>query len=90
MPISRARPQKTQPRRRVAVLDSDGFKISLARGKDGLWRFDRDTVERIPAMNRLALTRFATCKRSAAPASATNTPTPSAHPTPLPDRHHRP
>jgi MscS family membrane protein len=42
----------------VVVLDSQGFRIALARGKDGLWRFDRDTVERIPAMNQLAQARF--------------------------------
>jgi MscS family membrane protein len=42
----------------VTVCDADGFKIVLARGSDGLWRFDRDTTERIPAMNRAALARF--------------------------------
>ena len=35
-----------------------GFKIVLAKGTDALWRFDRETVERVPAMNRLALARF--------------------------------
>ena len=33
-------------------------KVGLARGADGLWRFDRATVDRIPAMNRLAQARF--------------------------------
>ena len=42
----------------VTVLDADGFKICLARGADGLWRFDRDTVDRIPAMNRASQARF--------------------------------
>jgi MscS family membrane protein len=42
----------------VTVLDGDGFKIALARGPDGAWRFDRDTVNRIPAMSRLALARY--------------------------------
>lgn len=42
----------------VTVLDSDGFKIVLARGADKLWRFDRDTVDRIPAMSRAARARF--------------------------------
>src|SRR5205807_2330049 len=42
----------------VTVYEADGFKIVMARGGDGLWRFDRDTTERIPAMNRAALARF--------------------------------
>ena len=42
----------------VTVVDADGFKIALARGADGLWRFDRDTVDRIPAMSRTAQARF--------------------------------
>src|SRR5262249_7715638 len=44
----------------VAIVDAEGFKISLARGGDGLWRFDRDTVERIPAMYRVAQVRLRT------------------------------
>jgi MscS family membrane protein len=50
-------PEKTK-RDTAAVVDADGFRITLARGEDGLWRFDRDTVERIPAMNRASLARF--------------------------------
>jgi MscS family membrane protein len=42
----------------VTVLDEHGLKVSLARGPDGLWRFSRDTVERIPAMSRACLARF--------------------------------
>ncbi len=42
----------------VTILEEKGFKVSLARGADGLWRFDRATVERIPAMTRAALSRF--------------------------------
>jgi MscS family membrane protein len=49
---------KQTPRDTVAVEDGDGFQITLARGADGLWRFGRETVERIPAMNRAALNRF--------------------------------
>jgi MscS family membrane protein len=45
-------------RNQVAVFDSEGFKISLARGPDNLWRFDRGTVDRIPAMSRASLARF--------------------------------
>ena len=50
-------PEKTD-RKSVTLFDAEGFKISLARGIDGLWRFDRDTVDRIPAMNRMSLARF--------------------------------
>jgi MscS family membrane protein len=50
-------PDKTD-RDSIAVVDADGFKIVITRGKDGLWRFDRDTAERIPAMCRLAQARF--------------------------------
>jgi MscS family membrane protein len=50
-------PEKTA-RDRVAVLDEKDFKIFLVRCPDGLWRFDRDTVDRIPAMSRTALARF--------------------------------
>lgn len=39
----------------VVLHDADGFKIALGRQADGQWRFDRDTVNRIPAMYRLAL-----------------------------------
>jgi MscS family membrane protein len=42
----------------VTLLDAEGFKVAMVRGVDGLWRFDRDTVDRIPAMNRAALARF--------------------------------
>src|SRR5262249_1571271 len=42
----------------VPIVDAEGFKIVLARGVDGLWRFDRETVDRIPAMIRASLARF--------------------------------
>ncbi len=42
----------------VTVVDEPGFKITMDKGRDGLWRFDRDTVERIPAMTRASLARF--------------------------------
>jgi MscS family membrane protein len=42
----------------ATVLELDGFKIGLARCADGLWRFDRATVDRIPAMSRAAQSRF--------------------------------
>lgn len=41
----------------VIAHDSEGFRIVLQRGMDGLWRFDRDTVGRIPAMKRAMLIR---------------------------------
>jgi MscS family membrane protein len=50
-------PEKT-PADTVTVLDGDGFKISIARYPDGLWRFDADTIDRIPAMSRAAQARF--------------------------------
>jgi MscS family membrane protein len=50
-------PDKTD-RDYATVLDVDGFKIGIARCGDGLWRFDRQTVERIPAMSRAAQARF--------------------------------
>jgi MscS family membrane protein len=50
-------PDKTD-RETVDVLNDDVFKITLTRGTDKLWRFSRDTVERIPAMSRAALSRF--------------------------------
>jgi MscS family membrane protein len=58
-------PEKTD-KDKVAVLDSDGFKVFLARGDDGLWRFDRDTVDRIPAMCRASLARFRDLQRERA------------------------
>jgi MscS family membrane protein len=41
----------------VTLHDAGGITVALARGADGLWRFDRPTVERIPAMRRTALAR---------------------------------
>ncbi len=50
-------PERTD-RDGVTVLDTEDFKIFLVKGADGLWRFDKDTVDRIPAMSRAAQTRF--------------------------------
>jgi MscS family membrane protein len=50
-------PEKT-PADTVTILDVDGLKISIARFNDGLWRFDADTIDRIPAMTRAARARF--------------------------------
>src|SRR5207253_3032427 len=47
-------PDQTEPPA-VVAYEGDGFKVGLRRLADGLWRFDRDTVERIPAMRRAAL-----------------------------------
>lgn len=41
----------------VTLFDSDDIKVSLSRGADGLWRFDRATVERIPDMRRTVVSR---------------------------------
>ncbi len=42
---------------RVVLYDSDGFHIGLHRGETGQWRFDRDTIARLPLMHRQILTR---------------------------------
>jgi MscS family membrane protein len=49
---------KNPPGKTAVVFNGEGFDVRVARGPDGLWRFDRDTVARIPAMQRLALARF--------------------------------
>jgi len=41
----------------VVLHEANGFKIALRRQPDGAWRFDRETVEGIPEMYRLALIR---------------------------------
>lgn len=41
----------------VSICDTGGFKIGMRRQVDRTWRFDHDTVERIPTMYRLALVR---------------------------------
>ncbi len=50
-------PEKTRADTAI-ILDEDGFKISLTRYSDGLWRFDGDTIDRIPAMSRAARARY--------------------------------
>ncbi|MBX7103658.1 MAG: mechanosensitive ion channel family protein [Gemmataceae bacterium] len=39
------------------IYDSDDIKIVVRKYTDGLWRFDRATVDRIPAMRRVVLSR---------------------------------
>src|SRR5262249_5372227 len=41
----------------VTFYEDKELQIVLARGTDGLWRFDKDTVRRIPAMRRAMLAR---------------------------------
>lgn len=41
----------------VTLIDADDFKIVLRKYTDGLWRFDRPTVEGIPAMRRAVAAR---------------------------------
>jgi MscS family membrane protein len=41
----------------VSLSDSDDIKIVMRKYTDGLWRFDRETVERIPAMRRSVLAK---------------------------------
>jgi MscS family membrane protein len=42
----------------LVIQDEGPFKIAMHRQADGRWRFDRDTVVRIPGMYRAALVRF--------------------------------
>jgi MscS family membrane protein len=39
------------------LYDQEGFRIAMCRRADGQWRFDRDTVERIPGMWRATQAR---------------------------------
>ncbi len=36
----------------VVLHEADGIKLTLCPGPDGCWRFDRETVQRIPALRR--------------------------------------
>jgi MscS family membrane protein len=52
-------PEKTDVETGAVTVHKDkDFHIAMARGPDGLWRFDRATVERIPAMARASLAHF--------------------------------
>src|SRR5262249_29171560 len=50
---------------KVVFYQEEGVYIALSRGEDGLWRFDRQTVERIPSMHR-QMTARAKSRRAAA------------------------
>lgn len=39
---------------RVTLHDADGCKLALQRGADGGWRFDAETLARLPALRRAA------------------------------------
>src|SRR5262245_2581552 len=41
----------------VTIADADDIKIIMRKYTDGMWRFDRGTVERTPAMRRTVLAR---------------------------------
>lgn len=41
----------------ITLSDADDIKIIMRKYTDGAWRFDRATVERIPAMRRTVLAR---------------------------------
>jgi MscS family membrane protein len=57
----------------VTILDENGLRVSLSRGPDGLWRFSRDTVDRIAAMSRTCLGRFRDLQSERAPLEAERT-----------------
>jgi MscS family membrane protein len=42
---------------RYVLHDADGFTLAMQRGMEGGWRFDAATLERLPAMLRLARER---------------------------------
>lgn len=41
----------------VTIFDAEDLKIVMRKYTDGCWRFDRDTVQRTPAMRRTVLAR---------------------------------
>ena len=41
----------------VTIYEADQIKITLQKNANGFWKFDRATVERIPAMWRIAVAR---------------------------------
>ncbi len=41
----------------TTIYDADDLKIVMRKYTDGCWRFDRDTVQRIPSMRRTVLAR---------------------------------
>jgi hypothetical protein len=47
---------------RYILYDVDGFKLSMRRGEDHGWRFDAETLSRLPAMRRAARARSAASK----------------------------
>lgn len=50
-------PDKMGAGHTCVLHDADGICIVVRRQQDGLWRFDHDTVERIPEMYRIARAR---------------------------------
>jgi MscS family membrane protein len=44
-------------RESVVIYEADGFKIALGHGQDGSWRFDADTLKKLPGMRRAAAER---------------------------------
>jgi len=47
----------TAEQRKVVLYDADGLKVALCHCEDGGWRFDRDTLQRLPTMRRIVQER---------------------------------
>ncbi len=41
----------------MQLCNADGFQISMRRNASGLWRFDRETIDRLPLLHRQILLR---------------------------------
>ena len=47
-----------QPEGSLIIFDADGFKIGVRQTEPGVWRFDGNTLKRVPAMRRLVEERM--------------------------------
>ncbi|MSR31543.1 MAG: mechanosensitive ion channel [Gemmataceae bacterium] len=54
-----------QGKDREVVHEEPGISIAMEKGKDGLWRFNRQTVARIPAMRQAATSKVNAMIKSA-------------------------
>lgn len=49
----------------VTLYEDNGVKMALHRGTDGLWRFDRETVSKIPLLRKVSAEKERTYKKKA-------------------------